>query len=156
MLNKQKFKYTLFRSFSTTRTVRGGKLRSIHLISGCIALLLLLLIGLIYLSKYKPGDGISKLRKISAFNVDEELLKDFTRGQLCICSEQPESEVRMYPAFKSDKPIYGSIRFAEEYGRRYMRLRKSQEMISTGRIRMATSLSARDSNQSASPEPSKP
>jgi hypothetical protein len=71
---------------------------------------------LAFACKHKAGDRISKLKRISAFTVDERLLPQFVRGQLSDCSDQPLSEVRIYPAFKSDKPLYGSIRLAEEYG----------------------------------------
>lgn len=68
--------------------------------------------------KPKTSNRVSKLRGISAFAVDERLLENFVRGQLSVCSEQPETDVRIYPAFQSDKPLYGSTRFAEEYGRK--------------------------------------
>ena len=97
--------------------MRERTLSSRFLIPACIAFLCLLLIGLIYYSKYQTGDGISRLRKMSAFKVDEKLLDNFIRGQLSICSDQPEPEVGTYPAFKSGKPLYGTISLAEEYGR---------------------------------------
>jgi len=81
-----------------------------------IILSCLLLMVFLHGCKHKTEDRISKLKEISAFRVDEKLLHKFVRGQLSICGEQPESEVRIYPAFKSDKPLYGSIRFAGEYG----------------------------------------
>ncbi|MBL7185397.1 MAG: hypothetical protein ISS70_03660 [Phycisphaerae bacterium] len=74
---------------------------------------LLLVVGLG--CKHKTKDGVSRLRKISAFKVDRALLPQFVRGQLSTCDEQPESEVRTYPAFKSDKPLYGAIRFGGGY-----------------------------------------
>ena len=54
------------------------------------------------------------LEEISAFDVEKNLLGRFIRGQLATCEEKPISDVRFYPAFKSDKPIYGSVRFANE------------------------------------------
>jgi hypothetical protein len=85
--------------------MRERTFSSRFLIPACIAFLCLLLIGLIYYSKYQTGDGISRLRKISAFKVDEKLLDNFIRGQLTICSDQPEPEAGTYPAFKSSKPL---------------------------------------------------
>ena len=117
MRNRQNFEHPLFRLIASTRIKQEGKSHSVYLISGCVVLLFLFLIGFIIYSKYKTGEGICRLRKISAFNVDEELLRNFTQGQLCICTEQPESKVKIYPVFQSGKPLYGSIRFAEEYGR---------------------------------------
>lgn len=98
--------------------MRGKAFSSKFIISACIALLCLLLIGLIHYSKGKTQEGTFTLKKISAFNVDEKLLHNFVRGQLSQCSEQPEPGVKIYPAFRSDKPLYGSIRFAEEYGQK--------------------------------------
>ena len=77
------------------------------------SLMLLIAVG----CKDKTGDRTSRLKRISAFTVDQKLLVNFVRGQVSTCSDQPLSEVRVYPAFKSDKPLYGSIRLAEEYGR---------------------------------------
>lgn len=76
------------------------------------SLMLLIVVG----CKEKTGDRTSRLKRISAFTVDQKLLVNFVRGQLSDCSNQPLSEVRVHPAFESDKPLYGSIRFAEEYG----------------------------------------
>jgi hypothetical protein len=42
---------------------------------------------------------------------------DFLRGQSANCEEKPFAAVKHYPAFVSQKPIYGSIRFAEEEGK---------------------------------------
>ncbi len=49
-----------------------------------------------------------KLREISVFEVSEG---NFLRGQMGPCGNVSESEVKAYPVFKSQKPIYGSVRF---------------------------------------------
>ncbi len=98
--------------------MKGRTFSSVFLIPTCLTLLSLLLIGFIYYSKYKTTDRTFNLRKISAFKVDEKLLNHFVRGQQSQCNDQPDSEVRIYPTFQSDKPLYGSIRFAEKYGQK--------------------------------------
>jgi len=67
-------------------------------------------------SKEKTKEIVFSLDEISAFEVGEQLLHEFVRGQRGDYGEQPEAEVKVYPAFKSDKPVYGSVRFASEYG----------------------------------------
>jgi len=56
------------------------------------------------------------LGEISAFDIDEQIVGRFIRGQVSICEEQPEADIGTYPTFKSDRPLYGSIWFAGEYG----------------------------------------
>jgi hypothetical protein len=82
---------------------------------GAITSCLLLMVS-IHGCKQETSGHVTKLKKISAFKVEEKLLQKFIRGQLSICREQPESEVRIYPTFKSDKPLYGLVRFAAAYG----------------------------------------
>jgi len=66
--------------------------------------------------KNKAEQLVFNLEEISAFSIDEKLLHEFIRGKVCACEEQVEAEVEAYPTFKSDKPLYGSIWFASEYG----------------------------------------
>lgn len=87
--------------------MRGRTIPWKFLVVGSIFLPCLLLMVFLHGCKHKTEDRVSKLKKISAFRIDEKLLRQFVRGQLSICGEQPESEVRIYPAFKSDKPLYG-------------------------------------------------
>ena len=56
---------------------------------------------------------VFKLREISVFEQDD---RSFLRGQTAPCQDQPFAEVKSYPAFASSKPIYGSVRFAADYG----------------------------------------
>ncbi len=57
-------------------------------------------------------DTVFKLREKSVFDVNDA---DFIRGQRGECQEKPFADVKAYPAFKSAKPIYGSVRFAAPY-----------------------------------------
>jgi hypothetical protein len=56
---------------------------------------------------------VSRLREVSVF---EQANDDFLRGQSGSCQDEPFREVNAYPAFVSQKPVYGSVRFAAEYG----------------------------------------
>jgi len=47
----------------------------------CIACVCSLMTLLAFACKHKTGDRISKLKRISAFTVDEKLLANFVRGQ---------------------------------------------------------------------------
>jgi hypothetical protein len=81
---------------------------------GCKLLVCFFLIVLVFGCKQKDGETVSKLREVSAFNLGEQ---SFIRGQVCICSKEPYSDIQKYPVFRSDKPLYGSIRFAQEPGK---------------------------------------
>ena len=52
-----------------------------------------------------------KLREVSVFSTDKE---GFLRGQMCRCQDKPFSEVKQYPAFVSQVPIFGSVRFGQK------------------------------------------
>lgn len=86
------------------------------LILGGLMPLCLLLIVIAYGYKEKTEGLMFNLDEVSAFEIDEQLRGRFVRGQLGDCGEQPNADVRAYPAFKSGKPLYGSVRFASEYG----------------------------------------
>ena len=49
-----------------------------------------------------------KLREVSVFDPGKD---DFIRGQMCRCQDKPFPEVKTHPAFVSQVPIFGSIRF---------------------------------------------
>jgi hypothetical protein len=53
-----------------------------------------------------------KLEEVSAFKVVKQV-EDFVRGQLATTSNEPNPDVKTYPAFKSEKPIYGTVQFAK-------------------------------------------
>ena len=82
-------------------------------------ILLCLPVVIAFGNKAQTGELVFDLEEVSAFELDTKLLNNnrFVRGQLGECSEQPEIEVNAYPAFKSDKPIYGLVRFAGEFSR---------------------------------------
>lgn len=53
-------------------------------------------------------DQTFKLREVSVFDGDRE---HFLRGQICRCQDKPFTEVKNYPAFASQAPIFGAARF---------------------------------------------
>ena len=62
----------------------------------------------------EDGKGkVFKLREISVFEQGED---NFLRGQTAPTHDEPFAEVKNYPVFVSKKPIYGSVRFAADYG----------------------------------------
>jgi hypothetical protein len=54
------------------------------------------------------NNGTFKLREVSAFEVGKER---FARGQMCRCQDKPCPEVKNYPSFTSQSPIFGSVQF---------------------------------------------
>lgn len=50
------------------------------------------------------------LGEFSVFQIEEQLRSDFVRGVIAQCRERPDG-AKAYPAFKSGKPLYGSVRF---------------------------------------------
>jgi len=53
------------------------------------------------------------LDEISVFDLSDEVSRDFFRGQMTLCNDQPDrARPGRYPRFESDKPLYGSVRFA--------------------------------------------
>ena len=89
------------------------------IVGGRVALTLsLLLVGLItfglatrnFAAGGDPQGGVFKLRPVSVFDVGKD--KDnFLRGQICRCQDKPFAEVKNYPAFASQAPIFGSVKF---------------------------------------------
>ena len=66
------------------------------------------------LAAAEDGKGeVFKLREVSVFEQSED---SFLRGQTAQCQDKPLAEVKSYPAFVSKKPVYGSVRFAADYG----------------------------------------
>ena len=62
----------------------------------------------------EDGKGeVFKLREVSVFEQSED---SFLRGQTAQNQDKPFAEVKNYPAFVSKKPVYGSVRFAADYG----------------------------------------
>jgi hypothetical protein len=58
-------------------------------------------------------NNIFKLREVSVFKSGKD---NFLRGQMCRCQDKPFSEVKHYPAFTSQAPIFGSVRFGGKPG----------------------------------------
>ncbi|MGA3143719.1 MAG: hypothetical protein ABSF10_11980 [Verrucomicrobiota bacterium] len=54
------------------------------------------------------SNGTYKLREVSVFESGQN---NFIRGQMCRCQDKPFPEVKNYPAFTSEVPIFGSVRF---------------------------------------------
>jgi hypothetical protein len=85
----------------------AGKLKLIPglLVGGLIG------IGLAFriLSAGETNQNITfKLREVSVFDAGKDR---FMRGQMCRCQDKPFPEVKNYPAFTSQAPIFGSVRF---------------------------------------------
>ena len=85
-----------------------------RLLTTSVGIILCLLIITAFGRRTEPL--VFNLEEISIFDIDEEIVRTFTRGHVSFCEEQPQDDVEIYPAFKSGKPIYGSIWFANEYG----------------------------------------
>jgi len=64
--------------------------------------------------KNKAEQLVFNLEDISVFDIDEEIAGRFIRGHVSGCEEQPQADVETYPNFKSDKPLYGSVWFANK------------------------------------------
>ncbi len=86
------------------------------LILGGLIPLCLLPIVIAYGYKEKTEELVFNLGEISVFDIDEQIVGRFVRGHVSGCKEQPEADVGTYPTLKSDRPLYGSIWFASEYG----------------------------------------
>jgi hypothetical protein len=96
--------------------MRGKAIYYSFLNTGALILLCLLSASIAFGNKEKSEEVVFNLGEISVFDIDEQIVGRFVRGQVSICEEQPEADTGTYPAFKSDRPLYGSIWFAGEYG----------------------------------------
>lgn len=57
-----------------------------------------------------PEDAAAfDLKEISLFDAPQTIRQRFGFCVYCICRNEPDGEVRRYPTFKSDKPLYGSF-----------------------------------------------
>jgi hypothetical protein len=95
--------------------MRGTTSLLTFLTAGGVMLLCLLLVSIAFGNKEESEQLVFNLEEISAFDVDEQIVRRFVRGQFGVCNEQPEADVGTYPTFKSDRPLYGSVRFGSEY-----------------------------------------
>jgi len=78
-----------------------------------IAIVLLSLALLIY--NTTRDRSVFRLRRVSAFDLIEQA-PAFGRGQRGLCSDIPDANVAVYPAFRSTQPVYGAVRFGSEPG----------------------------------------
>ena len=78
-------------------------------------MLICLLMMLLACGCKQKDESVSKLKDVSVFKLNKPLLQKFVRGQVCQCSEKPDASVKVYAVFKSQKPLYGSVRFAGEF-----------------------------------------
>jgi hypothetical protein len=62
------------------------------------------------------GDTREAVFKLHPVSVFEAGLPNFLRGQMTLCETNPFPEVKSYPVFVSRQPLYGSVRFATDYG----------------------------------------
>jgi len=72
-------------------------------------------VGSVLAAETTPSGGqVFTLREVSVFEGGGQ---DFIRGQMGETQEKPYSQVKQYPKFASEKPIYGVIRFEIDYRR---------------------------------------
>jgi len=55
------------------------------------------------------------LKEIPAFEVPDSVRNRFLTGAHAECRDEPDPNVQRYPAFKSDKPLYGSFQIGGVY-----------------------------------------
>ena len=75
-------------------------------------MLICLLVMLLAFGCKQKDESVSRLKDVSVFKLDQPLLQNFVRGQVCQCGEEPDASVKVHAGFKSEKPLYGSVRFA--------------------------------------------
>jgi hypothetical protein len=94
------------------RTARGGRTAGVEFcwVAWLVALLSLLANGP---RAAASNPQVFKLAETSVFSSGKD---NFLRGQRAQSQDKPFAEVRQYPAFASQKPIYGSVRFAADHG----------------------------------------
>lgn len=63
----------------------------------------------------QPERFVFELEEVSAFELDNRVVLSFINGKRCYCTEKPADEVKVYPVFKTDKPLYGFVEFWSEY-----------------------------------------
>lgn len=96
--------------------MRGKQVFSRFLISGCILLLYLLLMVVLFGCKQRTEESegqtdelVFSLKEFSVFRLDDEVSQYLLRGQRSHCDDKPREA--KYPEFNSDKPLFGSVRF---------------------------------------------
>ena len=87
--------------------------RRFLVLGSCVVSLLLVVIAFVlahntFTEANAASGRVFKLREVSVFGAGND---NFLRGQMCRCQDKAFSEVAHYPAFVSQVPIYGSVRF---------------------------------------------
>jgi len=87
--------------------------RRFLVLGSCVVSLLLVVIAFVlaqntFTEANAASGRVFKLREVSVFGAGND---DFLRGQMCRCQDKAFSEVAHYPAFVSQAPIFGSVRF---------------------------------------------
>jgi len=77
-------------------------------------IILCVLVVTVFGKKNKSEQLAFNLEEISIFDIDEQIVGRFVRGHVSNCEEQPKTDVEIYPIFKSKKPLYGSVWFANK------------------------------------------
>jgi len=64
-----------------------------------------------------PAQGVAAfdLKEIPAFEAPDRVRNRFLTGAYTECRNEPDPDVKRYPAFKSDKPLYGSFQIGGVY-----------------------------------------
>ncbi|MBN1806054.1 MAG: hypothetical protein JW837_12460 [Sedimentisphaerales bacterium] len=87
------------------------------LLTTSVPIILCISVVTVFGKRIEPA--VFNLEKISAFDVEENLRGRFLTGQRAACQDHAVTDVTVYPVFKSDNPLYGSICFTGEYGNKY-------------------------------------
>ncbi len=65
-----------------------------------------------------PEEAVEfELEEVSVFDLPDGVRRSFVRGLRVVLKEEPDEEVKVYPGFESDKPLYGSVAFGAELGK---------------------------------------
>lgn len=62
-------------------------------------------------SEEQTKQFVFNMDEVSVFDLDKVLSRDFLRGQGAFCDNRPMNRPGKYPAFKSQKPLYGNVHF---------------------------------------------
>ena len=61
----------------------------------------------------RAEERVFPLEEVSVFDLSENAGREFLIGQRTICGDKPDPNVAQYPAFVSDRPIYGMVNFSD-------------------------------------------
>ncbi len=80
--------------------------------AGCIAILFAVLVSTAFAGS--SGGAVFKMEEVSVFDSEGPDVSRVPVGQSVACEDEPSEKVKAYPAFASDKPVYGSIGFTAD------------------------------------------